>query len=153
MKNSKRGISPVIATVLLIAMVIIIGLIIFLWFRGLIEDRGTKFGQNIQTVCNDVKFEASYSNILRISNTGNVPIFDMKVKLIGPGSQETVNIKGDLSNKWPGFGLKQGGTFSDSVNIGSSVNKIVLIPVLLGTADEEEKTFTCNDRFGFEIDI
>ena len=35
---NKKGVSPVIATVLLIAIVIVIGLIIFLWFRSLTKD-------------------------------------------------------------------------------------------------------------------
>jgi len=44
----KKGLSPVIATMLLIAIVVVIGLIIFLWFRGMTEEAITKFdGTNI----------------------------------------------------------------------------------------------------------
>ncbi len=78
----KRGISPVIATVLLIAMVVVIGLIVFLWFRGMIEEEGTKFGKNVKLVCDDVNFEASYSGgVLSILNIGNTPIYKMKIKI------------------------------------------------------------------------
>jgi len=41
--EKKKGVSPVIATVLLIAMVVVIALIIFLWFRGLTKEAITKF--------------------------------------------------------------------------------------------------------------
>jgi flagellin-like protein len=76
---NKRGVSPVIATVLLIGIVIVIGLIIFLWLRGLTQEAVFKFDQNIELTCNDVKFSSSYSSgTLTISNTGNVAIYDIE---------------------------------------------------------------------------
>ena len=60
--KNKMGLSPVVATVLLIAMVIIIGIIIFLWFRGFTHESITKFGvRNVELVCGDVNFQATYS--------------------------------------------------------------------------------------------
>src|SRR3989344_4073857 len=78
LSKSKRSVSPVIATILLIALVIIIALIVFQWMKGFTKEAITKFdGTNIELVCNDVQFEASYSNgNLVISNIGNVPIYD-----------------------------------------------------------------------------
>jgi len=111
--EKKKGVSPVIATVLLIAMVVVIALIIFLWFRGLTKEAITKFdGQNIELVCMDVSFEASYSSgVLYIANLGNVPIFGMKMKILSDGSYQTV----DLSSGWPTSGLNQGATYSGDV--------------------------------------
>ena len=81
----KRGLSPVIATTLLIAMVVVLGLIIFLWFRGFTEESVTKFGgTNIKLVCGDLAFESSYSSDsgnLFLSNIGNVPIYSFKLKI------------------------------------------------------------------------
>ena len=37
-KLNKKGVSPVIATVLLVAMVIVLALIVFLWFRSLSKE-------------------------------------------------------------------------------------------------------------------
>ena len=152
MKN-KRGISPVIATVLLIAMVIVIGLIIFLWFKSMVEDEGTKFGKNVKLVCDDVGFDARYSSgILSISNTGNVPIFEIKIKISEEGSHETKNLK-DLSD-WPGLGLNQGGTFSGNISsVIGSADKITLMPVLIGSSEEGRKTFVCEEQYGYEIII
>lgn len=144
----KRGISPVIATVLLVAMVVVIGVIIFLWFRGMTEEIITKFGgTNIELVCNDVSFDASYlGGILSLSNKGNVPIYGMKIKTYGEKSHNTVNLDSFQ-------GLNQGGTFSGDISseVGSSKN-IVLIPILLGSSDEGKKIFVCDENlYGYEL--
>ncbi|MAG78897.1 hypothetical protein CMI40_00795, partial [Candidatus Pacearchaeota archaeon] len=46
MRINKKGVSPVIATVLLVAIVVIIGLIIFQWFRGMTQESIIKFDKN-----------------------------------------------------------------------------------------------------------
>ena len=156
-KKNTRGISPVIATVLLIAMVIVIGLIVFSWFKGLTQEATTKFGgTNIELVCEDVVFSSSYDSdtgVLVISNSGNVPIYRFKVKTTGAGSFETLDLKEDLDSSWPNAGLKQGGVFS-SVDLSSelgSAQRIDLIPVLLGTSKGKEKSHTCDERFGQRV--
>jgi len=147
--KNHRGISPVIATVLLIAMVVVIGLIVFLWFRGMTQERITKFGgTNIELICGDVDFEATYiSGILSIVNNRYPPIFGMKIKIFREGSHETE----DLSGSWPALGLNQGGTFSDSIDFGDA-EKIILIPVLRGKSDKGEENFVCDEKqHGYEI--
>lgn len=152
--ESIKGVSPIIATVLLIAIVIVIGLILFLWFREMTEETITKFGgTNVKLVCGDVNFEASYSNgVLSLLNSGNVPIFGIKVKLFKEGSHETKDLR-DLSENWPDLGLNQGGTFSGEISLEEEVNKIILIPVLIGNSEKGEKTFVCEEQYGFEIII
>ncbi|HLD55707.1 MAG TPA: archaellin/type IV pilin N-terminal domain-containing protein [Candidatus Nanoarchaeia archaeon] len=151
--EKKKGVSPVIATVLLIAMVVVIALIIFLWFRGLTKEAITKFdGQNIELVCMDVSFEASYSSgVLYIANLGNVPIFGMKMKILSDGSYQTV----DLSSGWPTSGLNQGATYSGDVSSQvSGGNKLVLIPVLIGDSKSGQRTFMCSEKqVGYQLDI
>lgn len=147
--TQKKGVSPVIATVLLIAMVMIIGLIIFLWFKNMVGEELTKFDKNVKLVCDDVRFTASYDTQLRVSNTGNVPIFGMKAKIFTEGSHDTDNVAG-----WPGLGLKQGGVFSGSDSRIEGADKVILIPVLLGATDSgQEKSFTCDDKNGLEITL
>lgn len=148
----KKGISPVVATVLLIAMVVVIGLIIFLWAKGFQEEATTKFGgENIELSCEKVSFEADYSApTLFLSNLGNVPIFEIQAKIFKDGSHETKNL-GDLSS-WPEVGLARGSTFSE--NLGSDfsgANKVLLIPTLRGSSGGGEKRHICDDRFGREI--
>jgi len=155
-KKSRKAISPVVATVLLIAMVVVIGLIIFLWFKGMTREVITKFeGTNIEMVCNDVSFDASYSDgILYILNLGNVPVFGAKVKILRDGSHETKDIV-ELSGNWPELGLNQGGTFSGDISSAvSSGDEIIITPVLIGNSKSGEKTFMCNEeQHGYEIMI
>jgi flagellin-like protein len=151
---SKRGISPVIATVLLVAMVVVIGLIIFLWFRGLTEEAITKFGgRNIELVCEEVEFLSDYSvaGTLSISNVGNVPIFGMKVRISKQGTHETPDIQ-DLPVGWPNIGLRQGGTFSGNlIEEFTGADQVLLIPILMGTSSEGDQTYVCEDRYGQDL--
>jgi len=153
----KRGLSPVIATTLLIVLVIAIAVIVFLWFRGMVKMEATKFGKNVKLVCEDVVFTASYSGgSLQISNNGNVPIYDMNVKKEGDGSYDTISLKNDILNSnWPTIGLNQGQAFSEDISslIDTGTNKITLIPVLLGNTGEGEETFVCDEQYGYEIII
>ena len=152
--KNKKGVSPVIATVLLIGMVIIIGLIVFLWFKGFSQEAITKFDKNVELVCDEVKFEAGYfDNFLSVSNIGNVPIYEMKVKFSEGGSFTTKSLK--TISSWPGKGLNQGKTFSGDIS-GEVTNKdsITLTPVLVGTSESGERTYTCNEvRYGHTINI
>lgn len=147
--KNKKAISPVVATILLISIVIVIGLIVFLWFRGITEEAITKFdGQNVKLVCEDVSFDASYSaGLVYISNTGNVPIFRMKAKIEGEGSFATEFVGDD--GTWPEEGLNQLGRYSGIIR--TEGEKITLVPVLRGRTSEGEKTHTCDERHGFEI--
>ena len=67
--GKKKGVSPTIATVLLVVIVIIIGIVVFQWFRGFIKEAIEKNGENVDLTCNDVSFKADYSSaILSILN-------------------------------------------------------------------------------------
>lgn len=152
-KNNKRGISPIIATILLIVLVVVIGGIVFMWFKSMTQEAVTKFdGENIDLVCNNVQFDANYdSGILYISNTGNVPIYGMNVKLEKGGNYETNDITTYDNNNWPKDGLNQGGIASID-GIPGGYEKMTLIPVLLGLdKDGNKKTQACKDTKGKEI--
>lgn len=152
----KRGLSPVIATVLLVAMVIVIALIIFLWFRSLSGEAITKFGgTNIKLVCKDVSFSSDYTGgSISISNFGNVPIYSMEIKISSQGSHETQSLS-DLSSNWPTSGLRQGGVFSsqDLSSTLSGATEVKLIPVLAGTSDKGQKTYTCEEQYGEVLNL
>ena len=157
--KNKKGLSPVIATVVLIAIVVTIGLIIFFWFRGLAEETITKFGKkNIKLVCNDVEFESSYSNgVVSISNSGNVPIYSINMKVSTPGGFITYDFqveRRDESLTWPEIGLGQGEAYSENI-LGylTNANEILLIPILVGNSDKGEKIHICEERHGNKLTI
>lgn len=152
--KNRRGLSPIITTVLLIALVIVSTTIVFFWFRGMVEEGVTKFGKNIKLVCDDVNFDASYSSgVLSVVNNGNIPIFKVNLKISSGGNFETKEIT-DMGVSWPVTGLAQGGAFS--ANIGSSVgsaDSITVLPILVGTSSSGQKTYICEGQYGQEINI
>jgi flagellin-like protein len=151
MKDKKRGVSPVVATVILISMVIVIALILFLWFRGLTDESITKFdGQNVKLLCESVSFTASYSaGNIYVSNDGTIPIYNLKVKASGGGKSELI----DGIQQWPDYGLNPGRAMSSPIDVGSW-DKITLIPVLIGTTERGQKTYECDERkYGRGIEI
>jgi len=157
LKKDKKAVSPVIATVLLIGMVIIIALIVFLWFRGLTQEAITKFDKNVEQVCGEVDFEASYSNAdgtLAVSNVGNIPIYNMKLKISKEGDFKTENLN-EISPEWDSSGLNPGRRFSGSIDsYVISANKMIIAPVLVGSSESGEKTYSCDgSRFGREINL
>ena len=145
--KEKRGLSPVIATVLLIAIVIIIGLILFLWFRGIAKESITKFGgENIELVCDRVDFNAEYDlGTLYFSNIGNVPIYGLNLEIYKDKGHKSYSVR-DLVPNWPANGLSQGQTFSgDIASVASGAEKIRVIPILIGESNEGQKTYQCSD--------
>ncbi len=152
----KEGLSPVIATVLLVAIVIVLGLIVFLWLKGITQEAITKFnGQNVELVCNNVQFDATYSSgspgEIYLSNTGNVAIYQFKAQLSGAGTSDTIVVGSNDSN-WPKYGLNSGKTYSGSLDLGSSTS-LTIIPVLIGqTKSNGDQTYTCQNQ-GKEVSL
>jgi|APSaa5957512576_1039674.scaffolds.fasta_scaffold00256_7 flagellin-like protein len=154
MKN-KKAVSPVIATVLLIVMVVAISSVVFLWFNNLNEEAVTKFGgKNIKLVCEEVQFQANLQlSKLSILNSGNVPIYNIYIKIESDGSHETINFKDD-STGWLSTGLKQGVSYTSgslSPFDIQNANKVILIPELLGSSSGGDQTHLCDERYGLEI--
>ena len=156
MIKRKKGVSPVIATVLLVGMVIVLGLIIFTWMKALSKEAITKFdGENVEIICQRVNFDAELvGNGISIVNRENVPIYQMKAKLISAGGHETVYIE-ELKpdTLWPRYGLDAEDSFVANIDPGDETTEIVLIPVLLGNADTDKKKFTCEESAGRKVII
>lgn len=152
--SRRKGLSPVIATVLLIGIVVVIALIIFTWFRGFTQEAVIKFDQNAQLVCDEIQFQASLSeSILSVSNFGNVPIYGLMLKLSSASGFETRDIK-ELSGDWPDEGLIQGGVFSGEVaSKVSDADDVTIIPILRGSSQRGgEASFVCNEnRHGYKL--
>ncbi|MEK6757632.1 MAG: archaellin/type IV pilin N-terminal domain-containing protein [Nanoarchaeota archaeon] len=146
----KKGLSPVIATVLLITLVIAMSIIVFLWFKGFVVDECEKFERTCEMTCKNVLFETSYTGgKLTISNIGQIPIYNFNIRIIKEGNYESERVSKKFQSSWPSAGLHERKMFSDTLAVGNA-DKIVLIPVLLGKGS---KTYTCEDEFGLEIPL
>jgi flagellin-like protein len=149
----KRGLSPLITTAMLIALVIVIIAVIFFWFLGMVQEGVTKFGKNIQLVCEEVKFQADYqTGKLNIVNNGDIPIYNLNVKMIDSGGTYTTEeIKKMMGGEeWPTTGLKQGEAFSKTRLLSGTIE---LNPILIGTSKSGKKTFVCGGDYGQKISI
>ena len=141
----RKGVSPVIATVLLIGMVIALALIVFIWTKSFTKETITKFDdENIELACQKVEYQASMeqSGNISLSNSGNVPIYDFRVKTFDAGAQTSETMRKDGTG-FPKAGLNPG----DAALVGGfSGENIIIIPILLGNSDEGKKTFVCENQ-------
>lgn len=139
-----------ILIILTLILVPIMGLIAFTWLKGITGQVITLEGENIALVCDDVRFQISYSsNTLYISNTGNIKIYQIKALI----NQEIIDSKDFLEN-WPVNGLDIGEAFSGPANFDPNARKIKIIPTLIGeTNDKETETYTCREMYGKEISL
>jgi flagellin-like protein len=95
--DSKRAVSPLVATVLLIAITVSLAATIFVWQSGFFAEQVQKFyeGQNIlaERSCEKIIFDWSFdpdSSELIIDNQGNVPISKSNIKIIdAKGNEES----------------------------------------------------------------
>lgn len=162
LKIKKRGISPVIASVLLVVIVLIIALIVFLWLKGITKEAVVKFDKNVELVCEDLVFDVKYTDLqkLQVANNGNVPIYNLKIKIYDSLTKTTelkeINDLISTGNKYPvsNYGLQAGKTGIYSIPFDDGVNRIIVIPVLRGSSDSGEKDYVCDEnRYGKEIII
>lgn len=152
----KKGLSPVITTVMLIALVIVIIAVLFFWSRGMMEEGVTKFGKNIKLVCEEVKFQADYqsgTDTLNIVNNGNIPIYNLNVKEISSSGSYTTDTLKKMDEGWPTTGLKQGETKSVNPGLVEDITSLELSPVLIGVSRSGKKTFVCGGDYGQKITI
>jgi len=87
-RDSKRAVSPLVATVLLIAITVSLAATIFVWQSGFFAEQIQKFyqGQNVlaERSCEKIVFDWSYdpsTKELLIENQGNVPISKSNIKI------------------------------------------------------------------------
>ncbi len=142
MVNNKKGISPVIATVLLIAIVVVIAAIIFIWASNFVSEDIQKFDSSIKNACADVDLEISEvtSGYLNVVNRGDVPVFALNLKVDdGSGNSDISKCEGSFS---PG----QSGVLDigQDCDISGAVTVISIIPVLVGTTNGENAEYSCD---------
>jgi len=144
-RASKKALSPVIASVLLIALVLVLASIIFLWARGFVSEQIEKFGKPIETLCEEVEFDAEFApgaggGNLDVVNRGNIRIYGFDIKEIEGGNSkiESFNL-----NVEPGDSLP-----SQAISLGYGTEKIIIYPRLLGNVKGKKlnRAVTCIEK-------
>ncbi|MFH1290896.1 MAG: archaellin/type IV pilin N-terminal domain-containing protein [Nanoarchaeota archaeon] len=146
MGMKKRGLSPVIATTLLVSVALVLAVIIFMWARSFVEESIEKDGQHIELVCEDVFFVAeARAGQLFIQNTANVPIYAIEMRIKGEG--EIAEIELPEGGGTVGTGETMNFTLPTDASSGKTV---VVVPILLGETDEDKVPHICDIEYGVE---
>lgn len=155
---NRRGVTPVIATVLLIAIVVVLGTIIFFWARGFLTESAEKDGKAVSVSCAEVKFEAKViaqasqcptsSSAIDVNNIGNIPIYGVQVLEY---SQNDANADVLSLSDQPFVG----GTITIGKSSYVCLNKVVsntasfkIIPKLLAERGGKKIVYTCPEKDG-----
>lgn len=149
----RKGLSQVISALLLIMIVVSVAVLVISWSKGITGKAVTYDGINVAVVCRDISFNADYTGgKLYMINTGNIPIYDLNIKILKTGSHEIKKLSA-LTTGWPSSGLGMGKAFSGEVSLDADVNSIKLIPILLGDTGTQKQEYVCDEGYGFEIEI
>ncbi|MBT7102492.1 hypothetical protein HN935_03190 [archaeon] len=143
----KKGLSPVIASVMMIMLVLVLAAMIFLWARGFISEQIEKFDKPIGDVCAEINFDAVLvgDNELEIINRGNVGIRSFDIKLIKGGTSEVAKFDFGGPQIDPGQAVKKQVTLLMDDN--TEPDRIIIYPALLGSVrgKNANRPFTCVD--------
>ncbi len=161
--RNRRAITPIIATVLLIGIVIAAAAIIFVWSKKFIGENIQKYGDNINSVCDRLKYESSIDALaggnyeITINNQGNDNIHQINLKFIKTGSSvvRAYTPEGGMIAKGTSGKLTISASTSDlpdnmwNKDTGLlSAQKIEVTPVLLGVGQKtmRAKLSTCSSQ-------
>ena len=135
----RRGLSPVIASVLMIFLVL--AALIFLWARGFVSEQIEKFGQPIEQLCESIDFDIQrVGSELEVVNRGNVDVRHLDIKMSKGGNSEVSKFD---------FQVDAGDSVRRDVTLlmdgGVSPDEIIVYPVLVGNVKggSFNKVFTC----------
>ena len=143
----KKGLSPVIASVLMIMLVLVLAAMIFLWARGFISEQIEKFGKPVEDLCGSVDFRVekisdSLGDYLEILNRGNVNIWYLDVKMFKGGNSEISKFD---------FHVDAGKAVKKPITLlmedGSEPDEVIVYPALLGgvVGRDTNQAFTCTN--------
>ena len=142
-KKRGRGISPIIATVLLIAIALVAFVFIFAWTRGFIKESIAKFNEPVENSCERATFTAEIAEsnrMIYINNQGNVPIYGFNVELSSLGKSSTQFVRPEDGNVYAGE--------SDSINVDMTGKSVKITSVLLGQGQNSgaAKLYPCTTK-------
>ncbi len=156
---SERGLSPVIATLLLITIALLLGAIIFLWAKAFIGEKSEKFNEPVENACLSVNFDAeAYNGIgtgtIAIVNKGNVPLYGIQIQKVKDGAIE--NLESARCKEKLGAGKEITINNGESCFITSNIEKgqeIFIIPVILGEKGNVREPYTCDRKYGRSLSV
>ncbi len=147
--RGKKGLAPVIASVLLILFVFVLATLIFLWARGFISEQIEKFGQPVDVLCSQVQFDVEIiegelgQEALEVVNRGDIDIYRLEVKLFHRGTSIFRKFEYNIDS-----GQSARGDIILDMENGLKPSKITVYPALIGNlkGKDSNKVFTCLEQ-------
>jgi len=151
---SKKGVSPVIATVLLVVITIVLAGIVYVWARGFVEEGVEKNQQPIERSCENVKFTAGVyddsGNVeLQVNNQGQIPFYGMALKGNTPGTVV-------VHEEYPDGGIAAGDSRKVTLDAENYLGEtdFLIVPIIVGEDKNGNRiTYTCDDAYGIDAQV
>ncbi len=156
----KKGISPLIATVLLIGFVVVVAVLIWFWYSGVVEEQYQKQAAKTEgqfSCASDVEIRVSnafcnsgtddegdpvWDISFDIENTGTASLLLFRVIVEGADGSQTLQLNQNIATS----GKISTGVQADQEEV-ENPSKATIIPVLQGPTSCEQKqatiTLTC----------
>lgn len=159
---NKKGLSPVIATVLLISIALILAIIIFLWARSFLNEKAMKFEEPVESSCEKLQFDFEASSNtdgtirLDLVNTGSIALYGFEIMKIGAGKIEYVDdftqsepngLSGSLK---PGESASVAGVYVDT---SDGTSELSAVPIIIGEVGNTKKSYVCDEKYGVRSSI
>lgn len=167
---NRRGVTPVVATVLLIAIVVVLGVIIFFWAKGFLSESAQKGDRAVEQSCANAQFEAQvvaqasecptpsstpanpqFYSAIDINNIGNTPIYGVQVLEY---NQNAGSVEVEPLSDQPFVG----GTITVGKSSYACLGRVVanqdafrIVPKLLAEQEEKKVVYTCPEKDGITI--
>jgi len=142
---NKKGLSPAIATALLISLALILAALIFIWASSFLKEKAEKFGEPVERACEKINFEAeAYDGELHVVNRGSVAIQSFEIKKKGLGVLESVGTVGNADT------ISEGETGVFTITGVNNGDEIVVTPIILGLEGEQKTPHYCD---GSELNV
>tara|TARA_Y100000310_G_scaffold327446_1_gene393840 strand:- start:20107 stop:20577 length:471 start_codon:yes stop_codon:yes gene_type:complete len=147
----KKGVSPLIATVLLVGFVIIIAVLIWLWYGNVIEERAEKEGAKISgefSCATDVSISVALNDCRMFINPYTFVNFDLTndglvdlngIRIIVEGSDGTETL--GVSKVFGKTTTRNIGEKYDATQVGTA-ETVTIIP----TVESGPSTITCSEQ-------
>ncbi|NPE26465.1 hypothetical protein HNV12_00485 [Methanococcoides sp. SA1] len=132
MEFDKRGVSAVVATVLMITMVVSLGVIVFAWSNSFFEESSSNVPSSKN--CNGLDFKVFVSEILggnydfEILNRANVDIGSFRFSVSYQGNSNVVELDRGV------LGME---AISGVIDLGSDIDEVLVYAVLGKGVDEQ----------------
>lgn len=140
---NKRGLSPVIATVLLIALAVVLATLVFLWANSLLKERAQKFGEPAENSCKEIRFDAEIvEDNLYIVNQADIPLYSVEIMRKKTARIEKVEILDPA-----GQNIRVGETATISVSDAGFSNgeEVIVTPIILGASSSGKLPVICDE--------